>query len=485
MFGCMINGPPTLFPYIIIPLPKIIYEKDKKMLKILVMYVIIIMCRIGDKMGNVQNNNVANSNVNNSFKSAKMASADSTIAKKKLRYKYTVFDKNGKQVKGYFDAFRRMDVESFLTTQGYKIAEIKEVKISKLSTFLTFQNEMRYKDLTFFLTQLSTYIKSGIPLTDSIIILGNQTKNKKNKELFKRVVYELNTGVPFSEALARQGNVFPRLLINMLKASELTGNLTESLDDMASYYKTADSNRKQIISALTYPSVVLVISVVVLAFLLMFVVPQFEGIYSQLGSDLPSITKALISASNFLQNNIIKVILALVAIIIILIAMYKNIKKFRYAVQFLIMHIPVVKDIIIYKEVIMFTKTFSSLVKHDVFITDSIEMLGKITGNEIYKNIIKEAVTNLSMGEGLSKAFENKWAFPRIAYEMLVTGEKTGRLGPMMENVANYYEEEQKNLVQRLKSLVEPVMIVMLALIVGIILLSILIPMFSMYGEVL
>ena len=165
--------------------------------------------------------------------------------------------------------------------------------------------------------------------------------------------------------------------------------------------------------------------------------------------------------------------------------MYKNIKKFRYAVQFLIMHIPVVKDIIIYKEVIMFTKTFSSLVKHDVFITDSIEMLGKITGNEIYKNIIKEAVTNLSMGEGLSKAFENKWAFPRIAYEMLVTGEKTGRLGPMMENVANYYEEEQKNLVQRLKSLVEPVMIVMLALIVGIILLSILIPMFSMYGEVL
>lgn len=311
-----------------------------------------------------------------------------------------------------------------MTTQGYKIAEIREVKISKISSFLTFQNEMRYKDLTFFLTQLSTYIKSGIPLTDSIVILSNQTKNKKQKELFKRVVYELTTGVAFSEALARQGNVFPRLLINMLKASELTGNLTESLDDMASYYKTADSNRKQIISALTYPSVVLVISVVVLAFLLIFVVPKFESIYSQLGSDLPGITKALIAASNFLQNNIIKVVLVLAAIIVILIAMYKNIKRFRFAVQFLIMHIPVIKDIIIYKEVIMFTKTFSSLVKHDVFITDSIEMLGKITGNEIYKNIIKEAVTNLSAGEGLSRAFENKWAFPRIAYEMLVTGEK-------------------------------------------------------------
>ena len=245
------------------------------------------MYRIGDQMGNMQNNNISNHNINNSFRATSTVSADNVIVKKKARYKYTVFDKNGKQIKGYFDAFRRIDVESFLTTQGYKIAEIREVKISKISSFLTFQNEMRYKDLTFFLTQLSTYIKSGIPLTDSIVILSNQTKNKKQKELFKRVVYELTTGVAFSEALARQGNVFPRLLINMLKASELTGNLTESLDDMASYYKTADSNRKQIISALTYPSVVLVISVVVLAFLLIFVVPKFESIYSQLGSDLP------------------------------------------------------------------------------------------------------------------------------------------------------------------------------------------------------
>ena len=173
------------------------------------------------------------------------------------------------------------------------------------------------------------------------------------------------------------------------------------------------------------------------------------------------------------------------AVIILIIAMYKNIRQIRYIFQWVVMHIPVIKDVIIYNEVIMFTKTFSSLIKHDVFITDSIEMLGKVTNNEIYKSIIKEAVTNLSTGNGLSKAFENKWAFPRIAYEMLVTGEKTGRLGMMMENVATYYEDEQKNLVQRLKSLIEPVMIIMLAGIVGIILMAIFIPMFSMYGNIL
>lgn len=428
-----------------------------------------------------------NNYVNNGpvFSSNQVVSGNQAMTKVKTRYKYVAYDKNGKQVKGYFDAFRKMDVESFLTAQGYKILNIKAKKISKAGDFFTFSNEMKYKDLVFFLTQLSTYIKSGIPLTESLVMIENQTKDKKKKDLYKRIVYELNTGANFSEALARQGNVFPKLLINMLKTSELTGNLTESLDDMAAYYKTADSNRKQVISALTYPSVVLVISIAVLTFLLIFIIPKFQSIFDQLGSNLPGITLFLINMSTFLQNNVIKIVLAIFAGIIIIVMLYRHVKKFRYCVQWVAMHIPVIKDVLIDNEVVMFTKTFSSLIRHDVFITDSIEMLGKITNNEIYKDIIKEAVTNLSAGAGLSPAFENKWAFPRIAYEMLVTGEKTGRLGVMMENVANYYEEEQKNLIQRLKSLIEPVMIIVLAFIVGVILLAIFIPMFSIYSDIL
>lgn len=428
-----------------------------------------------------------NNYVNNGpvFSSNQVVSGNQAMTKVKTRYKYVAYDKNGKQVKGYFDAFRRMDVESFLTAQGYKILNIKAKKISKAGDFFTFSNEMKYKDLVFFLTQLSTYIKSGIPLTESLVMIENQTKDKKKKDLYKRIVYELNTGANFSEALARQGNVFPKLLINMLKTSELTGNLTESLDDMAAYYKTADSNRKQVISALTYPSVVLVISIAVLTFLLIFIIPKFQSIFDQLGSNLPGITLFLINMSTFLQNNVIKIVLAIFASIIIIVMLYRHVKKFRYCVQWVAMHIPVIKDVLIDNEVVMFTKTFSSLIRHDVFITDSIEMLGKITNNEIYKDIIKEAVTNLSAGAGLSPAFENKWAFPRVAYEMLVTGEKTGRLGVMMENVANYYEEEQKNLIQRLKSLIEPVMIIVLAFIVGVILLAIFIPMFSIYSDIL
>ena len=133
--------------------------------------------------------------------------------------------------------------------------------------------------------------------------------------------------------------------------------------------------------------------------------------------------------------------------------MYKNVKQVRKFFQWIIMHIPVIKDVIIYNEIIMFTKTFASLINYDVFITDSMEILGKITDNEIYKNLIRDAVVNLSSGNGVSVAFKDHWAFPAIAYEMLLTGERTGRLGTMMSKVAEYYNSEQKNLVAQLKEL--------------------------------
>ena len=149
------------------------------------------------------------------------------------------------------------------------------------------------------------------------------------------------------------------------------------------------------------------------------------------------------------------------------------------------MHIPVISKVIICNEVAMFTSTFSSLIKHDVFITDSMEILGKVSDNEIFKDLIKKAVVNLSAGNGISVAFENHWAFPDVAYQMLLTGEKTGKLGPMMANVADYYSNEQSNLVNTLKSLIEPIMIVVLAGIVGFVLLAVLLPMFNMYSGIM
>ena len=195
---------------------------------------------------------------------------------KLTRFKYTIKDDTGKVITDYFDAPNKTEVESFLISQGYEIIDVREDKLSlQLGFGGTRTRKFSYKELSFFLTQLSTYIKAGIPLTDSVVILGKQAKKKKDKNLYNRIVYELNKGLNFSQALEKQGNIFPKLLINMLKTSELTGNLTENLDDMAHYYKTSDENRKQVISAMTYPSIILIVSIAILTFIMLYVVPQF------------------------------------------------------------------------------------------------------------------------------------------------------------------------------------------------------------------
>lgn len=405
---------------------------------------------------------------------------------KLIRYNYKVKQGNGEIITSYFDAEKVVDVEAFLLSKNYEILEIKE---DKLSTALglpkaSSSRKMNSKDLNFFLTQLSTYVKSGIPLVDSMEIMSRQTKKSDLKSLYRKIVFELNRGTTFSACLEKQGKTFPKMLINMLKTSEMTGDLTGVLDDMARYYKQQDTNRKQIINAMTYPSVLMIFAVTILVFVMTYVVPSFTDMYKEAGQDLPGMTKAIISISDFLTNYWYFIALLLVLVIAIIAMLYKYSKGPRYGMQWLLMHIPVVKNMIIYNQLVTFTGTFATLIKHDVFITDSMDILGKITENEIYKGIIKSAINNLGKGNGVSIAFKGQWAFPETAYEMLVTGEKTGKLGEMLQHVTDYYQEEQSGLVTRLKSLIEPVMIILLALIVGVVLLSVILPMFNLYGGI-
>lgn len=440
---------------------------------------------IGGKSDGNDKKSIAKREKNLQLKVMELTPQDAIKNTKNIRYKYKVRDKSGNISDGKLEALSKVDVHSFLLNQGYDVLNIEEDELfNKLGLIQLMNKQMKDKDLNFFLTQLSTYIKAGIPLIDSIGILSKQARDKKTKNLYNRLVFELTSGETFSEALNKQGVVFPKLLINMVKTSELTGNLTGVLDDMADYYKTSDENRKQIISAMSYPAVIFVIAIVVLVYIILYVVPSFTDMYGQIGSELPTITVVIMNVSDFLAANLIYVILVIIAIFTILVILFKSVSNFRYTVQWTLMHIPVVKNIIIYKEIIMFTKTFASLINYDVFITDSMEILGKITENEIYKGLIKDAVINLSNGNGVSIAFKDNWAFPPIAYEMLLTGERTGRLGSMMGKVSEYYNTEQKNLVAQLKSLIEPIMIIFLAVAVGIVLLAVIVPMFDMYSNI-
>ncbi|MDD2181402.1 MAG: type II secretion system F family protein [Bacilli bacterium] len=403
----------------------------------------------------------------------------------KILYEYVGKNSEGKVVKGHFEAYSKVEVHSFLLSEGFEVYSIRTNKWIALFHGRSSVNntKVKTKDLVFFLTQLSTYIKAGIPLVESLKILTRQYNNKSYQRIFRSMIYDLTMGENFSEALTKQGVAFPKLLINMVKAAELTGQLPETLDDMAEYYTETEKTRKQMITAMIYPSAVLVLSIAVITFILLFVIPRFVGIYENIdANEIPKFTQAVISFSDFLKHNILWIIIGVVIFLIIIKYLYSNVKLIRTFLQWLIMHIPGFGDIIIYNEVTIFTKTLSSLLSHNVFITDSMEVLNRITNNEIYKMLILDTISNLARGDRISLAFQNHWAFPLPAYEMLVTGEKTGQLAEMMGKVSTYYQELHRNAVTRLKSLIEPALIIFLTLIVGIIVLAIVIPMFGAFS---
>lgn len=403
--------------------------------------------------------------------------------KNPILFKYKAKAPDGKIVTGTMDALSRVDIHSFLTQEGYEVYEIYAVKNSSNINIVSFK--FKISKLIFCLSQLSAYLKAGIALADAVKLIENQTKSMKEKRVWRAVYYDLSMGDNLSSALAKRGNAYPKLLINMIKTAEMTGNLPETLDDMVEYYTETETTRKQMISALMYPTIVVIFAIAVIVFMLIYIVPNFAGIFNDLGSDeIPAITVFLLNLSDFLGKYILQISIGVFLVILIFALLYKYYKPVRKALQVFAMKIPVIGNIIIYNEVTMFSKTFANLLNHNVFITDSIEVLSLITSNEVYKKLIHDTSINLTKGESVSSSFKDHWAFPYIAYQMILTGEKTGRLGQMMEKVSQYYQEQHRTIVNRLKTLIEPILIVGLAVIVGGILLSIVVPMFALYDQV-
>lgn len=397
-------------------------------------------------------------------------------------YRYKAKGVNGKEFSGTMEGSSIDDVKNFLINEGYEILEINPRKTYDVD--INIGGKFGSAELSFTLTQLSTYIKAGISLIDSVRILEKQADKPEHRKVYQKMVYELLKGESLSVAMQKQQDKFPKLLVNMVKTSELTGDLTSVLDDMAEYYTSKEETKKTMISAMTYPVIVIIIAICVVVFILTSIVPKFVDMYSANDAKIPALTQAIMNISNFLTQHYIILILIIGGVIGTFILLFKHVQAFRKNAQIVMMHVPVLSKIIIYNEVYNFTKTFASLLNHGVFITDSMEILAKITNNEVYKELINRTIINLNKGANISDSFKGSWAFPVAAYEMIVTGESTGQLGLMMEKVANYYQTLHKNIVKQLQSLLEPMMIVFLAIIVGIILLSVMMPMFDIYSKI-
>jgi len=397
-------------------------------------------------------------------------------------FRYVVRGSNGNVVKGIFDAIDKDAVRIFLTNEKYEIISINERAKWDVDINLG-SKKISNGDISFSLTQLATYLRAGIPLIDSMRILARQTSKASLRRIYDRVVYELVVGCSFSVALERQGNAFPRLLINMVKTAEMTGDLAGTLEEMADYYTETERARKQMMSALIYPAVIFTVAVGAVIFIVMYVVPQFIDMFESNNAELPGITQFIISASAFLGDYWWAIALTIIVVLVVYSWLFKNVRTFRKTMQTFYMKLPIIGNVIIYNEVSNLTRTFASLLNHSVFITDSMEILSQISSNEVYKEIINRTLIGLSKGAKISETFRGEWAFPVVAYEMLVTGESTGQLATMMEKVADHYQALHTNAVTTIKSLIEPIIICFLAVAVGFIIMSIIMPMFDLYGQ--
>ena len=215
-------------------------------------------------------------------------------------YRYTIINGVGKKEQGTFEAESENDVRKFLLSQDYQVLEVKES--SKFDIDIGANSKIGASDLSFSLTQLSTYIKAGIPLADSVRILAKQTRKANLKKSFNQLVYQLLKGESLSDAMLMQDKVYPKLLVNMIKTAEMTGDLPSILDDMAEYYTSMDQTRKQMKSAMTYPVVVLTIAFGVLIFMLTYLVPQFSTMFADNGAEMPALTLAILSLSDFIKT---------------------------------------------------------------------------------------------------------------------------------------------------------------------------------------
>lgn len=402
-------------------------------------------------------------------------------------YYYYGTNKNGKKIKGMMSATNKMTLHNFLASEGIDVYQVKKAGMANFlkKIGLEQEREMSHKDLIFWLTQVCTYLKAGLTLNDTIHIMMQQaSKDKEKKRLYEAISYELTLGESFSTALENQGKVFPPLLINMVRSAEATGEIIKTLDDMANYYTEIDKTRKEMISAIIYPVILLIFAIAILTFIMVYVIPEFIRIYDQAGIVVSGFTLTIINLSNYITTHLDVILLVALLVILALLFLYKKSKGVRKTIQSFGMHIPFFGKIIIYHELTLFTKTFASLLRNSVYITSSMEILSNITNNEVYKDIMIETISNIARGEKISKSFYHKWCVPDVAYYMIVTGEATGELSLMMEKVASYFNDLHKARVTNLKSFLEPIMIVVLALIVGVVILAVVIPMFSLYGQI-
>ncbi|NQT75694.1 MAG: type II secretion system F family protein [Candidatus Omnitrophica bacterium] len=349
----------------------------------------------------------------------------------------------------------------------------------KYLSVLNFKKRVSTKSLVVFTRQLSTLIAAGLPLVKALRTLHDQLEPGALKDIIKGIAGEVESGTNFSEALSRFPKVFPEFYINMIKAGELGGMLQGILKRLSEFLDKSQKLRDRVKSALMYPAFVLMVAVLILIMLMMFVIPTFTSMFSELGGALPLPTKILIVTSDVIR----KAWYLLPIIPILLVLLYKLLIRNpdrKIFVDKIKLHIPVVGHLIHQISVARFSRTLGTLLSSGVPILNALETVKDIIGNEFIGRAVLQVRDSIKEGEGVSGPMEASKAFPPLVVKMINIGEETGQLDKMLIQIADNFEEEVDVAIGGLTSLLEPILIVLMGLVVGFIVVSMFMPLFSL-----
>lgn len=397
-----------------------------------------------------------------------------------MKFTYTATNKDGKTIKGTAEASSKNDLAQTLMKQGARPVVIKEEK-QKSNLILFGGEKVKLKDLAGFTRQLSTMVSAGVPLTRSFNTLHDQTESESFKQVIGKIGKDIEGGTALGDAFEKHPHIFSSVYVNMVRAGEAGGILDGILKRLASQLESDASMRRKIKSAMTYPVVILCITIIAFFAIMIFVIPQLGEILQDLGggAELPVLTRVLLSISDFMQAYAIFILAGLAALAFSLLRYIKTPKGKR---QFhsLLLKIPVIKTIITKVAIARFARTFSSLMAAGVGVLDALSVTGGAIGNVIIQEELEAAAKDVKNGKLISEPLSASRHFPPIVSQMIAIGEETGQIDVILVKVADFYEEEVEATIDGLSSIIEPLMIVVLGGMVGLIAISVMGPIASL-----
>jgi len=394
---------------------------------------------------------------------------------------YTTFswsgkDKTGKKIKGDIKAKSQTIARSELRRQNITVNKIGK----KRKPLLSQGKKISAQDISLFSRQLATMMESGVPMVQAFEIIEGGQKNPNMGKLLNKIKTDIQSGLSLSESLGKHPVHFDELYCNLVAAGEKAGVLDELLDTIATYKERTEEIKGKIKKAMYYPAAVLVVAFGVSALLLLKVVPQFEDMFKDFGADLPGLTQMVVGASKSLQANFFKYAIGTALVITGFIMLKKRSLKFSHALQRISLKLPIVGNILHNAAIARFARTLSTTFAAGVPLVEGLDTVSGAVGNVVYADAVMKIKEDVSTGHQLQLAMQQTGVFPHMVVSMSSIGEESGNLDAMLGKVADYYEDEVANDVDAMSSLIEPLVMVVIGGLVGVMIVAMYLPIFKL-----